>query len=366
MNGDAKRWRTCAWLRDLVLQWHLARGYAAPTDFQRPFSRDWEELLETAGLLSAEARNEALRDAHVLQAAGLVDLRTERYRPYQIERVLVPFAAEARLRELFSNELPGKPEPAFDPRSVAWASQLSFLAAARITVAPDDLLKLNRFLLSQPNSRSVVPIKERSLEIFGDEKRLDALLSTSLFRHGRLDIGKDLWCEIVGEPLAWKRGPMEAAAQPLIVIENAATWHSYCRWNGERKLFSAVVYGCGNRFVDGIRYLDDIFAELGDQRGVFYFGDLDPQGLRIPQLASASAEHLGLPRIEAHLASYSWLLQLGSGKATLWDGGEPARREDCDWLGEVADEAWAILSAGNWLAQERVGWEFLASMGAGI
>ena len=70
------------------------------------------------------------------------------------------------------------------------------------------------------------------------------------------------------------------------MIENAATWHSYCRWNVERALFSAVVYGDGNRFVNGIRYLKDLFAELGGLRRVLYFGDLDPQGLLIPQEAS--------------------------------------------------------------------------------
>jgi hypothetical protein len=365
MNVDAKRWRTCAWLRELAQQWHAARGYSEPTDFQRPFSRDWEELLETAGLLSAEARNEAFRDARTLQAAGLVDLRTERYRPYQIERVVVPFAAEVRLRNLFTDELPGKPEAGFNPQSIAWVSQLSFLTSARINVAPEDLVKLNDFFLSHTSSRPVVPIKERSLEIFGDEKRLDALLSTSLFRDGRLDIEKDLSCEIVGEPLAWKRGPIEAATQPLIVIENAATWHSYCRWNAKRKVFSAVVYGCGNRFADGIRYLDDIYAELGGYRRVLYFGDLDPQGLRIPQIASASIEHLALPRIEPHLPSYHWLLRLGSKKTALWYGSDPARREECNWMDELAEEAWAILSAGKWLAQEHVGWEFLASEGTG-
>jgi len=49
--------------------------------------------------------------------------------------------------------------------------------------------------------------------------------------------------------------------------ENAATWHSYCRWNAERKLFSAILYSRGNRFVDGVRYLeDDVFAELDGAR----------------------------------------------------------------------------------------------------
>ena len=69
---------------------------------------------KTAGLISAEARHEAARDAMALQAAGVVKLKTARYRHYQIERIIVPFAAEERLRALFSHVLPGPPEPKFD------------------------------------------------------------------------------------------------------------------------------------------------------------------------------------------------------------------------------------------------------------
>jgi hypothetical protein len=358
MIADAKRWRSCAWLRELAQQWHAARGYAEPTDFQRPFSRDWEELLESSGLLSAEERNEALRDARVLESAGVIELRTERYRLYQIERVIVPFAAEAHLRELFSDELPGRPEASFDLASITWSPKLAFLTTSRIGVAPEDLLKLNTFFLNHHESRPAVPIKERSLEIFGDEKRLDALLATSLFRNGRLKLKNDLHCEIVGEPLGWKRGPAEASTQAIIVIENAGTWHSYCRWNAERRGFSAVVYGCGNRFADGVQYLADIFAELGGPRRVFYFGDLDPQGLLIPQEASGRAKSAGLPEIEPHFWSYAALLKLAEARSQPWDG-EPPSTTLCDWLETLAQPTRQLILAGRRLAQEHIGWELL-------
>ena len=361
MIADARRWRSCAWLRELVQQWHAARGYSEPAEFQRPFSRDWEELLKSASLLSAEARNEAFRDAKALESAGIVELRTERYRPYQILRVIVPFAAEVRLRELFSDELPGRPEAAFDLTSVTWSPKLAFVAASRIAVAPEDLLKLNTFLFNDHGSRPIIPIKERSREIFGDEKRLDALLSTSLFRNGRLDLKNDLCCELVGEPLGWKRGPVEAAAQPIIVIENAGTWHSYCRWNNERKGFSAVVYGCGNRFADGVRYLADIFTELGGPRRVLYFGDLDPQGLLIPQEASGRAKSAGLPAVEPHLWSYAAMLRVSKEDGQPWEG-EPPSATLCDWLQSLADSGRRLFALNQRLAQEHVGWEFLQTV----
>lgn len=127
---------------------------------------------------------------------------------------------------------------------------------------------------------------------------------------------------MVPEPMPWTAGPDSSG--PLLVIENAAAWHSYCRWNAERKLFSAVVYGCGNRFVDGVRSLSDIFAALGGPRRVLHFGDLDPQGLLIPQEASNRSQAAGLPAVELHLWSYRQLLKLGEGRGQLWDGEPPS------------------------------------------
>lgn len=362
MSMDSRRWRSCPWLRALVFHWHELRSHVA-SDFQRPFSRDWEDLLESADLTSAESRDEAFREAKALQAAGLVDLKTVKYRPYQIERVIVPFAAEPRLRELFGDELPGAPGPKFDFASVKWASQLAFLIKGAVSVASDDLLRLNDFLLKQPQTQHTIPIKERSLEIFGDEKRLDAMLSTSLFRNGRLDWKVDLKYEIIGEPLGWKRGPAGAENQPIIVIENAATWHSYCRWNAERNLFCAVVYGCGNRFVDGVRYLSDLFDELGGSRRVFYFGDLDRRGLEIPQEATSQTNRLRLPLIEPHLWSYRQLFALGDGRGQSWED-EPPSATLCDWLGELAEPARQLFAANQRLPQEHVGWELLQNQHA--
>lgn len=252
-------------------------------------------------------------------------------------------------RESLSAEKP-------DLRAIPWAPELRFLAATRVFVPLADLLKLQAFFAGGGRERPLVPIKERSLAIFGDEKRLDHLArGTVLFGEGRLTLDM-LRCFIVPEPLPWTVGPDPSG--PLLVIENAATWHSYCRWNAEQKLFSGVVYGCGNRFVDGVRYLDDVFAELGGQRRVFYFGDLDPQGLLIPQEASTRAQAASLPAVDPHLWSYRQLLWLGDGRGQPWEG-EPPSPTLCDWLGDLAEPARHLFASGKRLAQEHIGWEFL-------
>jgi hypothetical protein len=252
-------------------------------------------------------------------------------------------------RELFHPEK-------IDLRSIPWAPELRFLASSRVFVPFVDLDKLQKFFAVGGRAKPMVPIKERSLEIFGDEKRLDQLFrGSALFGSARLTL-EALRCFIVNEPLPWTPGPTQQG--PVIVLENAATWHSYCRWNSERKAFSAIIYGCGNRFVDGIRSLEDILAAIGGPRPVLYFGDLDPQGLLIPQEASARASVAGLPPVEPHLWSYRQLLTLGAGRGQPWEG-EPPSTTLCDWLGPLADPAHRLFGTRQRLPQEHVSWEFL-------
>ena len=340
--------------RELFAQWQRARG-ARTGQAARPFTRGWEELLEDARLTSAAERNEAEADARSLAKDGMLELKPVRYRPHWIARVAIPLAAEAGWGESFGFR-PPTDEEARRIREFPWAPALAFLREARVNLSFEELRRLNEFL-KQDGDRDVVPIKERSLEIFGDEKRLDALVNSALFRNGPLNLTR-LHCDVVPEPLGWKRGPAAAADRPVIVLENAATWHSYARWNEATAQFSAVIYGGGNRFVDGVGFLGQIFHELGGTRPVFYFGDLDLAGLAIPQRACRRAQELGLPALQPHLWSYRQLLTFSREAVPIAEGGQQAG-ELCDWLGELAAAAQQLIADGRRLAQEHVGWEFL-------
>jgi len=344
---------------ELFRQWQRARGGRAG-QAARPFSRGWEELLEKAGITTATERADAERDARAFEAGGWVELKPVPYRPHLIGRILLPLPMEEKWCETFGF-IPATDEEARQIREFEWEPSMSFVRDARLNVSFAELVRLNDFIKYGGAALDLVPIKERSLQIFGDEKRLDSIVASALFRLGRLDEKRNLRCEFIGVPLAWKRGPSDAASQPVIVIENAATWHSFCRWNAGQKGFSAVVYGDGNRFAEGIRYLSDLFEEIGGQRRVFYFGDLDPQGLVIPQEACSRARSLGLPHVEPHLWSYRHLLKLGEGLGQAWEG-DPPSQTLCDWLGECAEQARKLFSAGHRLAQEHVGWEFLRKL----
>jgi len=346
---------------ELFAQWQRARG-ARMGPASRPFTRGWEDLLEEAGLVSAVERDEAERDARALANDGWLELKAVRSKPHLIDRVVLPLAAEARWGEAFGF-VPPSDEEARRIRDYPWTPDLAFVAGVRLNLPFADLVRLNAFLTSPPGQRPLVPIKERSLEIFGDEKRLDSLYrGSALFAEGRLTLPR-LCCALVPEPLPWVAGPEPAG--PIIIIENPATWHSYWRWNAQRKQFSAVVYGCGNRFMDSVYYLADIFHAIGGPRRLLYFGDLDAQGLRIPQEASARAKAAGLPAVEPHVWSYCQLLALGRGRGQPYEG-EPPATALCDWLGECAEPARQLFAARHRLAQEYVGWEFLRDQGEAV
>lgn len=323
-----------------------------------PWGHDWETFLDEASLPTAEEAKEAHRVASELAADGLLNLKWRRDGE-RIHRFTVPLESERNWFCAFGRIHPADvPDERADLKAFDWVNKLQFVVNSRINVIREDLLKLNSFLCDKPETKPIVHIKERSLQIFGDEKRLDALQSSALFRSDRLDLRTHLRCEIIGVPLAWKRGPVDASDQPIVVIENAATWYSYREWNEQSKLFSAVVYGDGNRFIEGVRYLADIFTELGGSRRVLYFGDLDPQGLVIPQEASLRAQAVGLPVAEPHLWSYRQLLILGAGRTKPHEYAPPDPTL-CDWLQELAEPARQLFDAGHRLAQEHVGWEFL-------
>jgi hypothetical protein len=260
---------------------------------------------------------------------------------------------------LFADQLPEDKSQRPDLTTIEWQPELAFLKAARTGIAADDLLKLNAFFANRETIRCKVPVKERSLQIFDDEKRLDALRTTMLFGEGRLTLDQ-LCCFTVAEPLSWKRELRNTGA--ILIIENASTWDSYCRWNAQHRIYSAVVYGGGNRFIDSAIRLADVFSDVGGQSRVLYFGDLDPIGVRIPQAASRRIVQSGLASIAPELWSYTKLLQLGYATSATISDAELIGPDELQWLGRLADPVRQIFDRDLRIAQEHLGWTQLSQM----
>lgn len=335
---------------ELFRQWVKARGLKRSTA-SRDFIRSWRHIEESA--IFAEApESETIRDLRDLEREGWLKITPEKYYRHRIAKVRIPLNCEARWKEAFGFVVLDKTE-AERIASWSWANQLDFLRTTRVFVPFDDLRSLDEYLKARERNPFELPIKERSIEIFGDEKRLDELYRGSLlFRNGHLTL-TDLDCYLVAEPLAWVRGRLSTG--PVIVLENAATWDSFRRWDKERPRFSAIVYGGGERFRDGVRRMDEVFEELGGQRPIVYFGDLDAMGLRIPRLASRVAVSLNYPAIRPEFECYASLIEIAQSVKLVGAAQLEAERpssEDLDWLEALNRPAEALIVERGRVAQE--------------
>jgi hypothetical protein len=222
----------------------------------------------------------------------------------------------------------------------------------------DALRAIQTFLRDEAAKAPTVPLGERSLQIFGDEKRLDTLRNNRrLFAPGRLDLDL-LKARAYAPPFAYRKvgnGPV------ALVLENIASYRSVLGTLPPDSPVGLVIFGGGMNFGSSVLYLRELIAEGPAQavRHVRYFGDLDPPGLTIPQAANRTALQNGLPPVRP--APGLWSLLLRHGRPAPW---EPVSEEDARsltaWLPDAAQRtAMDLLVSGKRLAQEAVGTEVL-------
>jgi len=252
-----------------------------------------------------------------------------------------------------------------DPRAHGWRPEL----AAVLTLSPPPtpaeqriLRQVNRWLADRGASAPPCGSRERSLELFGDEKLLDdrlrygrffatGLLSYELLRARRIAPG--LVCEAVGE------------APAVLVVENTDTFRSLADVLGEMTAppVGLVAWGAGAAFEQSCEALRRL--EVGGQpvQCAFYFGDIDPSGLRIP--ARAAQLVAPLPLLPAR-PLYRLLLdrdRRGAGRERLGQASEA----HLAWLGEpLAAQARIVMEARARLAQEALTADVLRSLGDGL
>jgi Wadjet anti plasmid transformation system JetA-like protein len=207
-------------------------------------------------------------------------------------------------------------DPATEPwaPSMDWATEWIRVArppqAARLAA-----VQINRWLLSTVGRTPPrVAREERSLHIFGDEKKLAILAAGAMFGPGNLTLD-DLACDA---PLGSLRIARLTDHGPVLVLENKSTFDS--AWRAlkadERPRYAAVVFGSG----DAAPTLADDLAHLGQTLGITatrfdYAGDIDIAGIEAAALFARAATAKGLPAVMA---------------LTLWDavGQAPPTGED--------------------------------------
>lgn len=260
-------------------------------------------------------------------------------------------------------DLPTAEPVPIDPTTFPWAPELRFGCEIQDARQLEILLCVQNFLSNGGRTRPMVPAKERSLELFGEEKRLERLRSGTLFGADRISL-ELLRCFVVLPPLVFEAERSTLAPRPILILENYSTYHSFARWNKEAQVYGAVFYGHGDSFETAAAGLAEVTRSINWDRRAFYFGDLDVRGVLIPIAASETLQAAQLARLLPHVGCYQRILARARG--TQLPAGEPTElsRPCREWLGEdLSKQTDAWLASGKRIPQELVGWEELSRAG---
>lgn len=237
---------------------------------------------------------------------------------------------------------------------LGWVPQLPMLSQEY-----EGFLKRVQHALREGTLHQQAPMKYRSLQLIGDEKRLGDLVHTPLFRPGRLSL-ELLGCTPDIPPLALEElGESNVA----LVFENAAAFRtaSQVLKQHRRSPYGMLGFGAGTSFERSVLHFQ--FVERHITR-IEYVGDLDRPGLRIARGAARLAQAEGLPPViparGLHQAMLSSIRQFGYPDGLEYQDkekrGDPGDEELVSWLPEdVRMECLMIIQAGKRIPEEVLG-----------
>jgi hypothetical protein len=235
---------------------------------------------------------------------------------------------------------------------LAGARKLDHIRADEVAT----LVAVNEFLRNFDPARPSVPVRERSLEVFGDEKRLDAVRGQRLYTTAVLS-DELLRCFEVHPPFVYRR---VSDAPNALVLENHHTYDSARNLLEVRtRDIGIVIYGAGRAFCASVTYLSDLDPAV---KQAYYFGDLDTAGLSIPASAHAVGEAAGIAPVIPAVGLYRALLASPHRRPAT---PVPAAAASglVAWLPrDLRTEVTDLLTSGHWLPQEAVGLEVMGSI----
>jgi len=245
-----------------------------------------------------------------------------------------------------------------------WAEELSFLSEQRHLQNHDAWLALDQWFKAKRNTPvSSAPLRERSYEIFRDEKALDRLRRTTPFLVGNISL-KELHCFVVYEPLPTEHGPVSVQGGPALVVENQTTHWTISQWNKHAGRYACVIYGGGNKFSSAWEWIQWKLPELGIS-DVRYFGDLDVAGIEIFQRAAAGISAAEAFPFALEVELYRLVLNAERGKEPPVSQGKTkvTNAHLSVFPEDMRQEIEEILSAGKRIPQETITREILSQLG---
>ncbi|GAA2417480.1 hypothetical protein ACFPFX_04365 [Streptomyces mauvecolor] len=194
-----------------------------------------------------------------------------------------------------------------DPQ--VYVAQLDPVTSQRLSAADHTLLgPISTLLRDQPDAE-IVPLADRSYQLYGDEKRLKNIERHHLVTKGLLDVTTHLRARPTPAPLAmYELGP----APWLLIVENTAAFTSLRDILGtwpDRSQVGWLGFGEGDHLIASLPTALTSFRERDHPVDtLLLYADLDLEGLHCAQKASARATAIGLPPLLPATGLYQALL----------------------------------------------------------
>ena len=326
------------WLQGLV------RARVTLEELLRGFA---ENVPECAG---ADRREQLWRVLQYLSAEGSITLPADTRQNWdavgqpRLPRFITLIRAKAERRD-FSE--------------VKWVPELNFAPEIRQVKQLENLARINEFLIAnRGHLGTLVPFRERALQIFGDEKYFESAVTGDLL-YGRLPLAVIGACH-PEPPLPREDFPIEG--KPLLLVENHHTYWSLLQWNANALKYTSIAYGAGNTIMKSASALVIALQRSGASHAE-YFGDLDPAGLAIPAALNKGLAKLGNPPVRPAVALYDLLLSNAIRRPLSKDKRKVAHDYELEWLPKrMKEQVMHLLADNSWLPQEGVSLNALMEM----
>ena len=247
-----------------------------------------------------------------------------------------------------------------DTGAIAWLPIMAFAQKLRRPSDVKAATTLNEFLVRHRHDLKLVPVKERSLQIFGDEKAIDRRCNRGALFGGQLTL-ESIGAFDPAPPLPYES--ISTPGLPLLLLENHHTYWSFSTWNSQARRYSAVVYGAGWVISRCGAALTAVLKQTGGTH-IEYFGDVDPTGIRIALKLAAQISAAEVPPLRPAGKFYAWTFKHGVRTRLTRSPTRAQGDEARSWLPRSLHTHLEVLyESGLRIPQECIGLDVLKTWG---
>lgn len=206
-------------------------------------------------------------------------------------------------------------------------------------------------------------VNERSFQLSGDEKFLASSAGSKLLTRLGLSCS-DLHCQPAPEPFFyWSSGQTSRDRFTYgLIIENKDTFHSWQQLLSRGKLavdppIQLLIYGEGKKILHSWPFIYECL-QPGDKARLFYFGDLDPEGIAIAAKLITAGTDQEYDRVTFYPAEplYRQLLATGCSRLLKRDQSRIKKKTLLPFFvpcaAGLSDQVFALWEQGRIIPQE--------------